>query len=108
MRDDALDLIGGVSEFLQRGLEGLIDNLQHAAAGEQLIFYERNVRFDPGGIAIHQEADRARWREHGYLCVAITVAVSYVSRCVPSLCGFLFQMGELFCVRDLVHRTSIQ
>src|SRR6184192_1035109 len=60
MRDDALDLIGGVTEFFQRGLDRLIDNLQHAAAGEQLVFHQRNVRLDTRRVAIHQETDGAR------------------------------------------------
>src|SRR5207244_13371544 len=89
MRYDALDLIGSVTEFLQRGLDRLIDDFEHAAAGQQFVFYERNVRFDPGIVAIHQAAECARWREHGYLCVAITVAFSNFRGVVSGACGFL-------------------
>ena len=62
----------------------------------------------PGGVAIHQETDGARRREHGYLCVAIPVTLSNVYRFVPSVCGFLFQMREFLCVRDLVHCAAMQ
>src|SRR5262249_14537775 len=36
MRDDALDLVGAVTQFFQGRLDGLIDDLEHAAAGQQL------------------------------------------------------------------------
>jgi hypothetical protein len=73
VRDDALDLLGIVTELFQRRLHRLVNDLQHAAAGEQLVFHQRDVGLDPGGVAIHQEADRAGRREHGDLRVAITV-----------------------------------
>src|SRR5215467_495885 len=76
MPDDAFDLLGIVTEFLQRGLDGLIHNFEHAAAREQLVFYQRDVRFDSGRVAIHQETDRARRGEHGDLRIAVAAALS--------------------------------
>src|SRR5262245_12374151 len=99
MRYDALNLIRAVAEFFQRRLDGLIDDLEHATASEKLVFDQRNVRFDPSGVAIHQEADRAGRREDGYLCVAISVALSNFRRVVPGACSLLFQMRELFRIR---------
>src|SRR5213596_2554440 len=80
MRDDAFDLLGVVTEFLQRRLDGLIDNFEHAAARKQLVFYQRDVRFNPGRVAVYQETDRARRGEHGDLRVAITVTLSEFRR----------------------------
>ena len=51
----------------------LVDDLQHAAAGEQLVFHQRDVGLDAGGVAIHEEADGAGGREHGDLRVAVAV-----------------------------------
>ena len=108
MCDNALDLLGIVTEFLQRGLNCLIDNFQHAATCEQLIFYQRDIRFDAGRVAIHQETDRARRREHRDLRIAITVTLSEFGRAVPNCGGFLFQMRELFRIRYLADRAAMQ
>ena len=78
MSYDALDLLGIVTQFFERRFDCLIDNLEHSAAREQLVFYERNVRFDSGGVAIHQETDCARRREHGDLRVTKSVALTDV------------------------------
>src|SRR3954469_19052932 len=107
MRHNALDLIGSVTEFLEGGLDRLVNDFQHAAAGQQLVFDEGNVRFDSRRVAIHQKANRSRGREYSYLRVAITMTFSSFRRVVPSLCCFLFQMRELFCIGDLMHRASM-
>ena len=73
MCDDPLDLVRIVTEFLERGFDGLVDNLEHSAAREQLVFHERDVRFNSGRIAIHQKTNRARRRKHCDLRVAIAV-----------------------------------
>ena len=67
---------GIVTEFFQRRFDRLIDDFQHAAAGEQFVFYQRDVRFDAGRVAIHQETDRAGGRENGDLRVAITMSLA--------------------------------
>jgi hypothetical protein len=98
VRYDALDLLGVVTQFLQCGFDRLIDDFEHSAAGKQLVFNERDVRFDPRGVAIHQETDGARRREHGDLRVTKTVALSEFRCAVPDFRGFFFQMRELFSV----------
>src|SRR5690242_9074437 len=103
MRHNALDLVGSVTEFLEGWLDRLVNDFEHAAAGQQLVFYEGYVRFDARRVAIHQKANRAGRREYSYLCVAVTMAFSSCRRVVPSLCCFLFQMRELFCIGDLMH-----
>ena len=73
VRDDALDLFEAVAELVQRRTDRLVDDLEHAAAGQQLVFHQRDVGLDAGRVAIHQETDRAGRREDGDLRVAITV-----------------------------------
>ena len=90
MRDDSIDLFRIVTEFFQRRFDRLIHNFQHAAAGKQFVFHERDVGFDSGCIAIHQETNCPGWREHGDLRVAITVALTQIGRAFPSLARFLF------------------
>ena len=64
---------GVVAEFLQRAGNGLVDDLEHAAAGEELVLHQRDVGLDAGRVAIHEEADRAGGREDGDLRVAVAV-----------------------------------
>ena len=91
MRDDALDLLGVVTEFFQRGFDRLVDDLEHAAAGEQFVFHQRDVRLDAGRVAIHQETDRAGRREHGDLRVAITVSLAELGRASQTLAASSFR-----------------
>ena len=90
VRDDPIDLLRIVIEFFQGRFDGLVDNFQHPAAGEQFVFHQRNVRFDPGRVAIHQKTDRPRRRQYRHLSVAITVTFTQFSRAFPSLARFLF------------------
>src|SRR5262249_1493592 len=108
MRDDALDLIGTVAEFFQRRFDRLVDDLEHAASGEKLVFYESNIGFNSGGIAIHQETDRAGGREDSYLCITVAMTISKIRCFVPGARCFFFQMRELLRIRDLVHRAAMQ
>jgi len=43
---------------MQRGIDGLIDDLEVAAAGEFLELHQSEVRLDSGRVAVHDEADR--------------------------------------------------
>ena len=55
---DRLDLFLRVAELVQRGVHRLIDDLEVSAARELLEFHKREVGFDPGRIAVHNETDR--------------------------------------------------
>ena len=108
MRYDALNLIGTVTELLQRRLDRLVDDFEHTSAGQQLVFHQGNIGFDSRRIAVHQKTDRACRGKYSDLRVAITVPFAELGRVVPDPCCFLFQMRELFCVRDLMHRAAMQ
>jgi len=69
MRDDGGNFLLGITKSAQRIGHAAINDFQHAAAGEQFVFHERNVGFHAGGVAVHQERDRAGGREHGDLAL---------------------------------------
>ena len=108
MCDDPFDFFGIVTQFLQGGFHRLIDNFEHSAACEQLVFYERDVRLNPGRIAIHQETDCARRGKNGDLRVTIAVALPELRCTFSNFRRFLFQMRELFRVRNFPHRATVQ
>ena len=108
VRDDAFDLLGIVAEFFQRRRDRLVHDFQHAAAGEQFVFHQRDVGLDPGRVAIHQEADRAGRRENGDLRVAIAMAPAEFRGAIPDSGRFLFQVGKFFVRGDLTHRRAME
>ena len=64
---------------------GVIDDFDHAAADQPLVFHERKVRLDAGRVAVHHEADGACGREHGNLRVLVAELFAKLERIVPSL-----------------------
>ena len=48
-----------VPQLAQGHRHGAVDDLEHSSAGELFVFYQRNVRLDPGGVAIHHERDHS-------------------------------------------------
>ena len=57
--DDGVRLLVRVAELEQRGGDGVVHDLDHAAADQLFVFHQGQVRLNPGGIAIHKEADGA-------------------------------------------------
>jgi hypothetical protein len=66
--------------------DGAVDQLEVAAAGELLELHQGEVGLDAGGVAVHEQADGARGRQHRDLGVAeapllaVARAVSQLSR----------------------------
>ncbi len=60
---------------MQRLRNGVVDDLDQAAADQLLVLHQRQIRLDAGGVAIHHEADGAGGREHGYLRILVAVLV---------------------------------
>ena len=54
---DRGDLLFGIAELVQRGVDRLIDDLEVAAAGELLELHQREVGLDAGRVAVHHQAD---------------------------------------------------
>jgi hypothetical protein len=108
VRDDSLDFFGVVSEFFEHRPHRLVDDFQHPAAGEQFVFHQRDIRLDPGRVAIHQKTDRAGRREHRHLRIAITVALAQIRRALPHFCGLFFQETKFLVIGNLAHGRAMQ
>ena len=80
---DLGDLALAIAERAQRRGHRVVDDLEVAAAGELLELHQREIGLDAGGVAIHDEADRAGRRDHGGLRVAIAVLLAERERRVP-------------------------
>jgi hypothetical protein len=83
--DDLVDLVGRVTKLVERHRHGLVDDRDLAAADELLRLDEREVGLDPGGVAIHHEADRPGGSEDGRLRVPVARHLALVERVVPGL-----------------------
>ena len=80
--EDLVDLFRAIAELAQGGRDGLVDDLEEALADELLVLDERDVRLDPGRIAIHHESDRAGRGEDGDLGVPVAVLLAELERLV--------------------------
>ena len=97
-----------VAEIDERGSHRLVDDLEHAAAGEQLVFDQRDVGLDAGGIAIHEEPDGAGGREDGDLGIAVAVLSAERERAVPAADGLLLEEGETLAGLDACDVRAVQ
>ena len=91
--DDGLDLLPAIAERPQRVRDRLVDDLEIAAAGQLLELHQREIGLDAGGVAIHDQADRAGGRDHRRLGIAIAVALAELHRQVPGRHGAVDQQG---------------
>ena len=89
---DRFDLLGRVAQRPQRQRHRLVDDLQHAAAGQLLVLHQGDVRLDARRVAIHHEADRARGGQHGGLGVAEPVPPAAEQNVVPQFAGGLLEV----------------
>ena len=83
--DNLLHLRGRVAQLDERGGDGIVDDLDDAAAHQFLVLDEREIGLDAGGVAIHHEADGAGGRDHGDLRVAIAALPPAFVSVVPAL-----------------------
>ena len=83
--DDVLNFAFGISEFVERRGNTLIDDLKIASSRKLLELHEREIWFDPGGITIHEKPNRPGRSDHGDLCVAITIKFSDLKSIFPIL-----------------------
>ena len=83
--DDGLDVGVGVAELEERAGDGVVDDLDHAAADELLVLDEGEVGLDAGGVAVHHEADGAGGREDGDLGVAVAVLLAVGEGLIPAV-----------------------
>ena len=98
---------GAVAELLERGRDGLVDDLEEALADELLVLDEGDVRLDPGGIAIHHEGDRAGRRQDGDLGVPVAVLPAQLEGLVIDETRRLEQVGRDTVLRDRVGGVTV-
>ena len=84
-----------------------IHDLQHAATSEQFVFHERDVGFDAGGVAIHEEGDGASRREHGDLGVAVAMLLTFGQGTIPAMAGFSLEIIEFGARLNLFHGVAV-
>ena len=84
---DLGDLVLLVAERAERLRHGAVDDLEVAAAGELLELDQREVRLDAGGVAVHDQADRAGRRDDRGLGVAVAVDLAERDGAVPGVAG---------------------
>ena len=105
---DLGDLALGIAERAQRLGHRAVDDLEVAAAGELLELHQREVGLDAGGVAIHDQADRAGRRDHGRLRVAVAVLLAELDGAVPGGPGMVDQRRLLEVGGDERHRIDRQ
>ena len=80
---DLGDLRLAIAERTQGCGHGAVDDFEISAAGELLEFDQSKVGLDAGRIAIHDETDRARGRDHRRLRIAKAVLLAQLQRAIP-------------------------
>ena len=111
--DDVVDLLGAVAELGQRPRHRLVDDRHRAAADQLLRLDQTEVGLDAGRVAVHQQADGARRRQHRRLRVAHAVGLGQVDGLVPGLLGGREQLGRHDVLVDagrlgLVHAQHVE
>ena len=102
---DVVDLLGRVAERGERARHHAVDDLEVAAARQLLELDQREVGLDAGGVAVHDQADRAGRRDHRGLGVAIAVRLAPLERLVPGRARRLDQLGQRHAARVERHRA---
>src|SRR5262249_470616 len=105
--DDGVDLLRRVTQFPQRQRYGVVHDLDHAAADQFLVFHQRQVRFNAGGVAIHHEADGADGRQHRALRVAITGLFAQGQSFVPAALRAFVEVGGNILFINVVDRSPV-
>src|SRR5208337_3590421 len=84
---DRRNRVFAIAERFERLRYRAVDNLEIAAAGELLEFYEREIGLDAGRVAVHDKSDGARGRDHRDLRVAEAMGLTERDDLVPRLAG---------------------
>ena len=91
---DVLGLFDPVAQLGQGARHRLVDDRHGAAAHQLLRLDQPEVGLDASGVAVHQQADRPRRRQHGGLRVAHAEGLGQVDRLVPGLLGRGEELGR--------------
>ena len=93
--DDGVDILRRIAELEEGFGDGVVDDLDHAAADQLLVLDQSQVGLDAGGVAVHHEADGAGGGQDCGLGVAIAVLFSVNQGRIPALTAGVDQGVEL-------------
>ena len=105
--DDLGDLLLAVADSLERFRDRVVDDLDHAAADQLLVLDQRKLRLHACRVAVHHEPDRAGWRDHRDLAVAIAVLLPDRVGLVPRRFGRSPQVRLDALCGDLLARIPV-
>ena len=91
---DICDFCGGVTEVFQAERNRAVDDFKHTAAGELLVFDQRDIGFDAGGIAVHHKADGTCGGQYGSLGISEPVLSTGFQDAIPSFPGGVFEVSR--------------
>ena len=92
--DDVLDLHIGVAEPAQSIGDALIDDLEVPSPGQLLELHQSIVRFDAGRVAVHDQPDGPRRRDHRRLRIAVSIGRAELQRAIPGPSGGHEKIGR--------------
>ena len=104
---DGGDGAGRVTEALQGLGHGAVDDLEHAAAGQEFVLHQGDVGFHAGGVTVHEEGDGAGGGEHSDLSVAVAHFAAPCDGAVPGAAGFVLEVGELAAGLDAFDGVAV-
>ena len=87
VRNDRGSLLRRITQMHQRLRDGVVDDLDDAAADQLLVLHQRQIGLDARGVAIHHEADGAGGRQHGDLRILVAVAFRRAPARHPKTCA---------------------
>ena len=105
--DDSFHLPRRIAQPRQPFRHSAIDNLEQAAAGQQLVFHQRNVRLDAGCVTVHQKSNCARRRKYCYLCIPVTRLLSFFERALPTFARLFLQIIEFGAWLNCLYRILV-
>ena len=91
--DNVIHFAFAIAKLRQRQRHQPVDYLEVPAAGQGLEFHQGEIGFNPGGIAIHHQADGPGRRDHRDLRVAEAVLLTQRQRFIPGRRGSFGQGG---------------
>src|SRR6266496_917113 len=105
--EDRLDVLLGVTQPAQRPRHGLVDD-RHGPATDQLLRLDQGeVRLDPGGVAVHEQAYGPGRGDHRSLGVSEAVLLTEPERLVPGGPGRFEQARLDQAGVDVVDRPAV-
>ena len=93
MSNNGIDLVGQITEMAQCPRHGAVDEAHRTAADQSLELDQPKIRFDSGGVAVHQETDGACGGENGGLGVAHAIGYRALAGVVPCQSGGIEDAG---------------